>query len=105
MFPEALGSDLDPSRAEAARLSREISEMFTCVHLFSLTRAASAVIDSKSTEACHEKRAGWRGGGHCWGGQKFVTAASFRLLLPVLKQLVVHTIADLRETNMKKKWC
>ena len=49
MFPEALGSDLDPSRAEAARLSRDISEMFTCVHLFSLTRATSAAINSKTT--------------------------------------------------------
>ena len=68
-----------------------LSEMFTGVHSFSLTRATSAAIDSKSTEACREMWPAWRGGGHCWVGQLFVKAASLRLCLPGPKQVVVFT--------------
>ena len=61
------------------------------VHTFLLTKAASTVTDPKSTEACHEKRPGWRWGGHCRGGQQFVTAGSLRLCLAGPKQVVVHS--------------
>ena len=71
-----------------------LSEMFTGVHSFSLTRATSAAIDSKSTEACREMWPAWRGGGHCWVGQLFVRAASLRLCLPGPKQVVVVSHID-----------